>query len=271
MQLDPTDNEIDLILDKTLPWEEDDVSSEEEEEVHDTTTEIRDYFHPIFPWPDEKNSMGSQKQEKPTAKQSPKPSPPTMSSLPYDCHNDSAPENEKSFLNSKKCLLFGAVLAFLLAAAALIILFVPFPSKDNDEASIVQSIAPTLAPSELIVTNSPTTAYITPNPTEGSVYISMNLIFDNFPQEIGWSLTHRNTGTYVDGVPVGFYPFGLREVTRDIAVQRGETYIFKILDSVGNGLCCDTPGKYSIMYNKQELVSGKGDWGAEQTKEITIQ
>jgi len=109
-------------------------------------------------------------------------------------------------------------------------------------------------------TNNPTTQPTNIGaPTYGNVTISVDIKFDNFPDDITWLLSNICYGGSKEVGKGGDYAQDL--VGKTETVYSGSTsdgsFKFVINDSFGDGLCCSHgPGEYTINYGATEITSG---------------
>eukprot|EP00957_Ditylum_brightwellii_P174789 13308458-Ditylum_brightwellii.AAC.1 len=97
-----------------------------------------------------------------------------------------------------------------------------------------------------------------------SALFQLSITTDNYGKEdTSWSLVHSNSKTVFD-VEVGT----LEKETKYIyekCLPKNSCFRFTILDSYGDGICCEYgEGAYSITYDGSEVASG-GDFGASAT------
>ena len=103
----------------------------------------------------------------------------------------------------------------------------------------------------------------------------ITIIFDNHPEEIGWTLRVENSKTYQVQVPFHAYPIGRRIIVDRVSLDAGQTYEFEIRNAAANGLS-DGPvaGSYSIVLRDCEgrptIVSGGSDWGSSEVTIFTM-
>jgi hypothetical protein len=265
--VDPEDNEIDHILETSLPWS--DTSSEKDGNTSDTRSEEGPKFEPLFPWCDSQPDDDNNNHEKREAEKNHKIQPPSRS---LDERKNAVVVEKKRSAGGVPRKWITLLILVLLLCAVPTLLGVLLPKQEEDEENDDISPAPSLAPTQ--ITASPTITFISPAPavanTAPKFFLSIILVFDDYAEEIGWSLTNRDTGRLVEEVTVTSYPHGLKEGTHQVPVERDASYTFQIRDSSGDGLCCETPGSYSIVYEGILLAFGEGNWGLEDTKQFTV-
>ena len=57
---------------------------------------------------------------------------------------------------------------------------------------------------------------------EGSVAVRLVIIFDQFPEEIGWAISSSATEEMVASRPIGFYPIGTVSIEHVIVTEIGD-------------------------------------------------
>jgi hypothetical protein len=113
-------------------------------------------------------------------------------------------------------------------------------------------------------------------PGDGRVSVPVTIIiqFDDFPEEISWSITEKEAGNVLVEVPAGAYNGDRSRVQETVFLPAGSTFVFSIEDNFGDGLCCNSPGNYMVILgrspNGEVLVSGGGDFGHRQTNEFVV-
>ncbi len=97
-----------------------------------------------------------------------------------------------------------------------------------------------------------------------SVPVTVSIQLDDFPEEISWSIQDAVDGTVFAEVPFGVYTDAGSRVGETVFLPAGSSVVFKIEDSFGDGLCCNTPGNYLVSLGSRPygdvLVSGGGDF-----------
>lgn len=87
--------------------------------------------------------------------------------------------------------------------------------------------------------------------------VTLNIDFDNNPEEIIWQL-YANDTLVIFGD--GLYDQGTNSVTRNFCLPDG-CYTFVLFDSKQNGICCEAgQGSYSLMQNDVLLGGGNGQY-----------
>ena len=96
-----------------------------------------------------------------------------------------------------------------------------------------------------------------------STSIQVKIKFDNNATQTGWYITSENGNRIIERLP-GYYT-GNDTLTITESVNLDDAagnYTFTILDSDGNGLCCNEGvGFYSINANDGQLIFGEGQFG----------
>lgn len=98
----------------------------------------------------------------------------------------------------------------------------------------------------------------------------LNLVTDDFPNEIAWNLKDSNNTVlyssppYIDGVD-DFQTFN--EI---FTIAENECYSFEITDSFGDGICCNQGfGSYTLITLEGDTVTTGGDYGLGETTYIS--
>ena len=78
-------------------------------------------------------------------------------------------------------------------------------------------------------------------------------MFDNYPQQIGWSITEDNDKYQLSVFPGSYLP-GTPAVQEEITLPAGNNYTFLIYDTEHNGLCCPYPGTFILEYKGPPVV-----------------
>jgi hypothetical protein len=97
------------------------------------------------------------------------------------------------------------------------------------------------------------------------------IIFDEFPLETSWAIFLSNiTEAPVASKPPGFYGILTDgNASEVVSLMEGEDYVFVIEDTVGDGLCCNTPGSYKVFQGNNELFSGNFTNGSSESTTFT--
>lgn len=85
--------------------------------------------------------------------------------------------------------------------------------------------------------------------------INIEILTDNYPQDLIWRLSDANNITLAEGNGIGIQPNDL--ITSNIDLDTSMCYTFTIIDDHGDGLCCDfgegyyliTAGEDTLIYN----------------------
>lgn len=180
-------------------------------------------------------------------------------------------DDEKKTLN--KLVSEKAIWAvfILLVIILVVLLAIVLPNRDDDESTNVDdpssalSTPPTPSPSVAISPVSPTSA-----PTYGDPALEMKFNFDDFAFETSWELIDVDLGEVVFFVPPLTYKLGTKTMQYRMPVVFGRDYTFNIFDSGGNGLCCESPGNYTISFRGRVLAEGGGNFGDLESTTFTI-
>jgi hypothetical protein len=103
------------------------------------------------------------------------------------------------------------------------------------------------------------------NPGNGDtsvVPVTVVIQFDDFPEEIGWSISDSRTGVPIVEVPIGTYTGQRSRVQETVFLPGGMSYFFTVDDTYGDGLCCNTPGTFMLLLGRNNngeilLTGGK--------------
>lgn len=108
-----------------------------------------------------------------------------------------------------------------------------------------------------------------PEETE-DVIVNVDITFDGFAPETGWSITDLAGGVIID-VPIGSYPPFTESVSEPVVLQTSTPYTFTIFDQFGDGMSVPEDGTYEVATEDGEvLASGGGDFGLEESTTFTI-
>jgi len=85
--------------------------------------------------------------------------------------------------------------------------------------------------------------------------INIEILTDNYPQDLIWSLSDANNITISEGNGIGIQPNDLISLNLDLDTSM--CYTFTIIDDHGDGICCDfgegyyliTAGEDTLIYN----------------------
>jgi hypothetical protein len=169
----------------------------------------------------------------------------------------------------------------------------PFPTRSPTNSkttspTLAQTPAPTSFP---ITTSNPTAASPVPTlmaattllpSTDLSFPVYVSVLFDFYPQEIGWLIIRVDTAdnpVVVGGHATGFYPQGTQAAQEVVFLEQGKRYAFTITDLGGDGLSSPTistsiPGAYSVtlkgLHNGTNLVDGCCNFGSAKSHFFTM-
>jgi hypothetical protein len=95
----------------------------------------------------------------------------------------------------------------------------------------------------------------------GSNEVVIEVTYDRFPEETGWSLMN-SAGTLIVSQPTGSFLTVDGFVSRTSFVAGGE-YIFEMTDTFEDGICCGfSKGEFKITVNGETVaIGGNGDFG----------
>jgi len=104
----------------------------------------------------------------------------------------------------------------------------------------------------------------TTSPTECSGdSINIDILTDDYPQETSYTLQETCDGTTILERPQGFFNSSGELYEDTICIFSSFEYVFTILDSFGDGICCDEgDGAYTVTLNGSEVATG-GEFGDE--------
>jgi len=106
--------------------------------------------------------------------------------------------------------------------------------------------------------------------------LTVAITFDDFPDEITWELLDLY-GLVVEEASIDTYidTEASSTVYTTFTVKERGDYTFNIYDAGGDGLCCYTPGSFTVYIGTETLIgeilaTGKGDFGQMATFEFTV-
>jgi len=125
-----------------------------------------------------------------------------------------------------------------------------------------------------ISTDPPTQYYDCPTyGSDGDVPLVVKIQLDDHPHENSWKLTCNN-GVVYGQAPLGTYGTQKGEIVEEtVFVPAGTTCEFKIKDTFGDGLCCDSPGSFDVYLSYEPgtiLASGGDRFGSELSRSFFI-
>lgn len=117
--------------------------------------------------------------------------------------------------------------------------------------------------------------YTPPVDGENTVPVTVTLNLDDFPEETGWSIRNKADGTIYGQAKPGDYVSKRDTVIETVFLPAGSTCIFEIIDTFGDGMCCNNvPGTYVIMMGRAAtgtvIASGGDKFGESQQHELII-
>ncbi|CAB9518274.1 Vitamin K-dependent protein C (Fragment) [Seminavis robusta] len=117
-----------------------------------------------------------------------------------------------------------------------------------------------------------------PTPTAS---IRIDIVYDGFPAETSWQLTEQDTGTVLHNMTLGNEESDANSLVSVVVsgLQLGRVYVFEILDSFEDGICCEY-GNGSVDIDKVSSTDAStslgvlwqlpGNFGAQQTVNIVL-
>ena len=126
------------------------------------------------------------------------------------------------------------------------------------------SFSPNSSPS---ATNTPASspAPTVPLPT---VDVRIDLQFDSYPEEMGWSIQDSNLNEIVKKPP-GTYTTPNSQVSETVALASGQSYLFTMVDNFGDGMCCGNGNGTYYVYIEEGNNSVLAVFGSEFKTEDT--
>jgi hypothetical protein len=90
-------------------------------------------------------------------------------------------------------------------------------------------------------------------PYTGDNAVKIEIHYDNYPSESGWTIKELTSGDYITGLCTGFFSTQDVVVSNTVYVAPG-LYIFEMTDSYGDGLCCGYgEGSFTLFVNDVEV------------------
>ncbi len=183
-----------------------------------------------------------------------------------EVRNEKAITRKPSSDNTERrlCIILGIL---LLVMGVVLAVFLP-----DWEGKVVKSTRTASAAASFVTSPSfaPTTGKPTMAPTFGNPAIVLTFIFDDYAEEISWEVTDSSSGMVVEDLSSFTYEPGTEAIIHRIPVEINRQYTLTIFDEGLDGLCCDAPGEYFIMFRGEQLVSGEGNFGAQISHSFTI-
>ncbi len=97
-------------------------------------------------------------------------------------------------------------------------------------------------------------------------YITVNIQFDEYPEETSWTITTLGGDVVYSG---DGYTEELGTFSETYCLGAGPCYIFTIFDSWGDGMCCEFgDGSYTLIDGNGTIVAFGGQFGGEEATEI---
>ena len=160
----------------------------------------------------------------------------------------------------------------------------------------IPSIQPTIAPSSLqsppsslapsVITNVPSfapsvsstsfnTISLAPSHSEVMTVVRVEVLMDQYPLEVGYTIRQMSDKTLVVWVPRGSFaePHGIE--VRSYRLASSQQYEFRITDHANDGICCDFgEGRYRIVAEvdgvDEMLVVGTGIYGSYESHAFRV-
>jgi len=115
----------------------------------------------------------------------------------------------------------------------------------------------------------------------GTLSLTLVVVFDDFPDEVGWILRQDTTASDATPIiafkPPRSYGRGLAKetITETIAIPESGDFTFYFTDSFGDGMCCSYgQGLYTLYLGppsgNQVLATGNGSEGRSEVSPFTI-
>jgi len=108
-------------------------------------------------------------------------------------------------------------------------------------------------------------------PPIGPIYsmpFEITILTDSYPSETSWNLS-TSTGETIDEIATGDLLEEETTYSWEIELQSAGDYVFTILDSYGDGICCGWGyGEYNLYLNDVLIATG-GEFGASETVEFS--
>jgi surface protein len=103
---------------------------------------------------------------------------------------------------------------------------------------------------------------------DGTFEVQVQVQYDNAPRETGWTLRDSN-GTLISSQAPGSFTTQNSTVTNTTYVALG-TYTFEMTDTGGNGICCGTGSRFSVVVNGETVVSNDGRFRGNVTETFDV-
>ena len=159
-----------------------------------------------------------------------------------------------------------------------------FPTGDaqNDCASKIKAGLATIAsyhPTKVTnVVSTPPATPVTPAPTPkptaapatcpSALTLNIQIVTDNFPGETSWEIVNKATSQVVVSKAQGSYTEGGKTYSESFCATSGITYIFRMKDKYGDGICCsEGNGSYSLNFGGSQIPTTAA-FGSQEEKEF---
>lgn len=122
--------------------------------------------------------------------------------------------------------------------------------------------------------SSPSAPTFSPAPSVPQVTVTVVIDFDMRPYETGFVIETTADGTELISVLPGTYTQGQTRETYVVSLVVGQSYTITLLDSGGDGICCDHGiGSYAVFLGgptqQIPVVSGTGEFGTYERHKFT--
>ena len=112
------------------------------------------------------------------------------------------------------------------------------------------------------------------SPSYTTSTITLNLLTDNYPEEIGWELLN-SSDIIVDSAAAGTYTQAATEYEAIITLPNiNDCYTFTITDTYGDGICCSNftgNGSYSLEDENGSVIKTGGEYDTEDTVLFSVE
>ena len=116
------------------------------------------------------------------------------------------------------------------------------------------TLPPTMAPTPLPTPAPVAPTILAPTLSDPCVNVQVSIVTDDYPDETEWSITDKEGTVIVSG---NGYTTRNVEHIKDECVPTGRIYTFTILDTYGDGICCDYgEGSYKLSLGETAFIQG---------------
>lgn len=114
----------------------------------------------------------------------------------------------------------------------------------------------------------------TPTIPPVSIPVTIFIQFDDFPEELSWSIQDEiGVNTFAEA-PFGTYTEARSRIRETVYLPGGQRFVFRVEDSFGDGLCCNQPGNYMLSLgakpNGEILVTGPSKFESGSSHEFDL-